>query len=278
MIRCDYHCHTTYCDGNDTVDTMAQGALAAGICALGFSGHSTTYYDMSYCMQVDEVPHYVADVLEARKRYAGQMEIYLGVEDDFHGQRPTFKRDYTIGSVHCVYANGKHYPVDYLEKFLREAVQEGFGGDFYRLTASYFQDVAQVLERTHCDVIGHFDLVAKLNERCHIFDETDRRYIHPAMEALEHLCKLGGVFEINTGAITRGYRTVPYPAEIFLRAIREFGGAITFSSDSHSADAIGAYFDQAVALAQHCGFQTSRCLLGGRWQEIPLSDQIASEL
>lgn len=270
MIRCDYHCHTKYCDGKDTVDAMAQGALAAGMRALGFSGHSTTDYDLSYCMQAAEVPNYVADVLAARERYAGQLEIYLGVEDDFHGQRPTFDRDYTIGSVHCVYANGKHYPVDYLEKFLREAAQEGFGGDFYRLTASYFQDVAQVLERTHCDVIGHFDLVSKLNERCHFFDETDRRYRQPAMEALEHLCRLGGVFEINTGAITRGYRSVPYPSEFFLRAIREFGGAVVFSSDSHSADAIGAHFDQAQALALRCGFRTCRVLLDHRWQEAPL--------
>ena len=273
MILCDYHCHTSYCDGADTADAMVRGALAAGMRAIGFSGHSTTDYDLSYCMQAADVPRYIQDVREAQKRYTGQIEIYLGVEDDFHGQRPAFERDYTIGSVHCVLAGGVHYPVDYKEEILRRAVEEAFGGDVYRLAAAYFQTEAQVLERTRCDIIGHFDLISKFNEGGKLFDEADPRYQRPALEALEHLCKGGGLFEINTGAITRGYRTTPYPAEFLLRALRAFGGAITFSSDSHSAGAVGAHFGYARTLAWHCGFRTCRVLLENRWQEVPLEDE-----
>ena len=114
MIRSNYHTHTVYCDGKSTVDQMARAALDRGMRALGFSGHSHTSYDESYCMSREDVPRYAADVRAAAERYAGRLEIYLGVEDDLHGERPEFRRDYTIGSAHelfcggCVFQRGQH--------------------------------------------------------------------------------------------------------------------------------------------------------------------------
>ena len=36
----NYHTHTIYDDGKSTVDEMVRSALACGLRALGFSGHS----------------------------------------------------------------------------------------------------------------------------------------------------------------------------------------------------------------------------------------------
>ena len=62
------------------------------------------------------------------------------------------------------------------------------------------------------------------------------------------------IFEINTGAISRGCRTTPYPAPWILQEIRARGGQVMINSDSHAADTITYAFANAVKLAQDCGF------------------------
>lgn len=270
MIRCDYHCHTTYCDGKNSVEEMARAAAEKGMEALGFSGHGYTFYDETYCMPKDRIADYVRDVRAAAERYAGKLEIYLGVEDDLHGNRPDFARDYTIGSAHEVFCGGTFFSVDHTPEILARGIREQFGGDPYAMTKAYFETVATVRDVTKCDIIGHFDLVAKFNEGGRFFDESDRRYLDPALEAAEYLCAKGGVFEINTGAMSRGYRTAPYPNGALLRAIHDFGGPIVLSSDAHSCEAIGGFFREASELARSCGFRTCRVLRHGAWQEIPL--------
>lgn len=267
MIVSNFHAHTTHCDGLNTVDEMARSALARGMRALGFSGHGTTAYDPSYCMSPVGARRYIDDVLAARAAYAGKLEIYLGVEDDFFGERPTFPRDYTIGSVHTIRAAGWYYTVDHSEKCTLRAVREAFGGDHYALCAAYFALMAQVQTVTSCDFVGHFDLVTKFNEGGKLFDEDDPRFYGPALEAIEALCRQDAVFEINTGAMARGYRTAPYPGPRLLRAIREFGGAIVLSSDSHAADTVDFCLAQAAQLAIDCGFRSHRVLTPGGWQE-----------
>lgn len=270
MIRCDYHCHTTYCDGKNTVEEMARAALERGMAALGFSGHGYTFFDESCCMTQAQTREYARDVRAAAEQYAGRLEIYLGVEDDLHSHRPDFQRDYTIGSMHDVFCGEAFFSVDHKPEILADGIREHFGGDPYAMTKAYFEAVATVRDVTRCDLIGHFDLVAKFNEGGRFFDESDRRYLSPALAAAEYLCARDGVFEINTGAMSRGYRTVPYPNRTLLRAIHDFGGAVSFSSDAHSCDTIGAHFDTATELAKACGFRTCRVLLHGVWQEIPL--------
>ena len=44
-----------------------------------------------------------------------------------------------------------------------------------------------------------------------LFDETSPEYRRLALDALERAFPCGGVLEVNTGAIARGYRDDPYP-------------------------------------------------------------------
>ena len=54
----------------------------------------------------------------------------------------------------------------------------------------------------------------------------------------------GKVFEINTGAISRGYRTQPYPSADIRSYIKAKGGTFILSGDSHSADTLCFQFDR----------------------------------
>ena len=111
--------------------------------------------------------------------------------------------------------------------------QKYFDGDIYCLCEEYFKTVSDVVQKTGADIIGHFDLISKLNEKYNLFDEENPRYINAWKAAADKLILTGKPFEINTGAIARGYRTVPYPSEPLRDHIREKGGRFILSSDSH---------------------------------------------
>ena len=114
--------------------------------------------------------------------------------------------------------------------------------------------MALLPERTGCDWIGHFDLVTKFNERAPAFDEESPRYLRRALEVMEHLVRSGTAFEVNTGAMARGYRTAPYPGRKLLCALREFGGEIILNSDSHHTSHLCHGFPEAAELVRAAGF------------------------
>ena len=103
-------------------------------------------------------------------------------------------------------------------------------------------------------IVGHFDLPTKFNERKLLYDAASPAYRDAAYAAMEKLNAAGKIFEINSGAISRGWRTAPYPSEELLCHLHSLGGRILISSDAHSADAMTCAFDRCEALAKSCGF------------------------
>ena len=85
-----------------------------------------------------------------------------------------------------------------------------------------------------------------------IFDDCAERYSKGYRNRLEkHGVLQAGdkpVFEINTGAISRGYRTVPYPEADQIEYIKSKGGILILSSDSHAAGTICSGFSEFESL------------------------------
>ena len=234
-MKANYHTHTVFCDGRNTPEELVQEAIRLGCPEIGFSGHSYTYFDESYCMSRAGTEEYKKTIRGLQEQYAGRIRIRLGVEQDYYSEEPTGDYDYVIGSVHYVKKDGVFLPVDESREQQLLAVGKYYGGDFYAFAEDYYRTVADLYRKTRCDVIGHFDLIAKFNEDGSLFDPAHPRYRKAAGDALEALLKTPAVFEWNTGAMARGYRTVPYPAPELARRIREAGGRLIFSSDCHEA-------------------------------------------
>ena len=132
--------------------------------------------------------------------------------------------------------------VDDTPEILMAAVRDYYAGDYYKAAQAYFSLAADVVDRTGCDIIGHFDLFSKFNQKCHLFNEQDPRYVHAWKKAADQLSAAGKVFEINTGGMFRGWRNIPYPSPEICRYISQKGGRFILSGDSHSTDAIGYGF------------------------------------
>ena len=54
------------------------------------------------------------------------------------------------------------------------------------------------------------------------------------------------MFEVNTGAITRGMRKTPYPSEHLLHALKKQDVKLTLSSDSHSVNTLDGVFEETA--------------------------------
>ena len=253
-IRGNLHTHTTFCDGKNTPREMIEQAIALGWDYLGFSGHVHTPNDPSYCMSPVSVEDYFDTLAALQQEYADRIRVVAGIEhDDSLGVPPHPRAQYVIGSVHYVRAeDGALLSVDHSPATTVRNI-EILGGDPYTYAEKYFAQVARLPERTQPHIFGHFDLLTKFNERGVSFDEEHPRYRRAWLDAMDALIPTGIPFEINTGAISRGWRTTPYPSIPQLRHLAAHRVPVLINTDAHSAMGLDCYTQEALSLALALG-------------------------
>ncbi len=232
----DFHVHTCFCDGKNSPEEMILAAIKLHMGKIGLVYHSYVPFDEECCIKKGNETAFCDEIDRLREKYHGKIEIFKGVEKDYFSDTADSGCDYVIGSVHYIKIGGEYFSVDESAEKFKALAENKFGGDYYALAKEYFQLVSHVVGKTGADIIGHFDLVSKFNEGGRFFDENDDRYKECAYRAIEDLVQYGVPFEINTGAVSRGYRKTPYPGEDFIRKIASLGGKFILSSDAHSAE------------------------------------------
>lgn len=247
MIKQNLHCHTTFDDGADTPEAMVNAAISAGLTSVGVSAHSPIL-GKAWCVSEENEPRFKAELRRLRERYRGQIEVYCGLEYDSRSAQRFEGYDYVIASVHALSGT----TIDNTIEEARQVIEHYGSAD--AAACAYYAHCAQLADIAQADIVGHFDLLTKFDELHRLYDRGSKVYRDAAFAAMERLNVAGKIFEINTGAISRGYRSTPYPAPELLRHLNAIGGRITVSSDAHSAAAICCAFDKAEALAQSCGF------------------------
>lgn len=270
MIRENLHTHTLYCDGKNTAEEIILAAIDKSWTDIGFSGHSYMDFDKSYCMT--ETEKYRAEILALKEKYKGQIRVWLGLEKDYFSEDKKEAYDYIIGSVHYVFKNGNYFPVDESADVIKNAVENEYQGDYLSFIKDYYKEVSDIVAKTDCDIIGHFDLISKYFDALGI-EETEE-YLDVAFSALEKLIPYGRPFEINTGAIARGSMKLPYPTFKILKKINELGGKIIFSSDCHNKEYLDCYFKESLEMAKEAGFTKRSVITENGFIEIGLEDNL----
>lgn len=238
MSRNSYHNHTLFCDGTNTPEEMVLYAITEGCDEIGFTGHS--YTDIPdphpFCMSRENTERYKAEIKRLKEKYKGKIRIYLAVEQDYYSNENTDGYEYVIGAVHYVLKDGFYIPLDYSAKEQIDAVKKYYDNDFYALVEDYYKLVGDLYNKTRCDIVAHFDIITKFNEGNCLFDTGNPRYIAAADNALDKLLKEDVTFEINYGAVARGYRTSPYPDSRIQKRIIDSGKPVIYSSDCHKKE------------------------------------------
>ncbi len=268
MLKSNFHTHSKFCDGSNTIEEMVLSAISKGFTDLGFSGHGYTADDLSYCMSKDGTAEYIKAVKEAELKYSDKINIYLGVEKDYISNESNSDFQYVIGSVHYVKAGGVYYPIDSSPQCTKTAIEScGSLENYFKI---YFETVSKIVSKTDCDIIGHFDLLDKYFNPLKIAKPDN--YLKLAEAAVDALIPFGKPFEINTGAIARGIDHGIYPAPEILKMIFAKGGKITLCSDCHNKDFLDCYYAESLEIAKEIGFKSIVSRHGDSFQEFDINE------
>ncbi len=250
MQKHNFHTHTTFSDGRYSLDEMVQQAVELGFTSLGLSDHSHVPTARYKTMNEHTLGDYIKSVRECAERYA-DIRLFAGVEQDAESCLPETEPDYIIASVHEMVRRGVDLPIDSTPDYQRQIVRDMFGGSFLDFAKAYFDRAVDNIARNRTDIIGHFDLVTKFS----LAPENDEKYVDCAVSAAREALKYCRLFELNTGAIARGHRAVPYPAEYILKEIKNLSGEIIITSDCHNRDKLTCWFGEAEELLERMGFK-----------------------
>ncbi len=235
MSYSDYHLHTNFCDGKNTPEEMVISAIEKGMAEIGLCHHGYTDFDLRYCIKKEREAEFIATARSLAEKYKSHIRVLCGVEQDVFSNENTDRFDYVIGSVHYLKNGDEYTPIDESIDWLKAVTEKHYGGNYYAMCRDYYKNVS-LWANKKCDIIGHIDLVTKFIEREPLFDPECEEYLSAARAAIDVLIPKNIPFEINTGAISRGYRTTPYPSDTLRQYISSNGGQFILSSDAHSAE------------------------------------------
>ncbi len=263
-MLCNLHTHTTFCDGKDTAEDVVISAIEKGFSSLGFSSHGVSVTSCNYCLRAEQ--SYINEINRLKQKYKDKIQIYLGIEEEALCYVNRNNYDYIIGSSHYFSVDGKLYPIDSNAQAFDKCL-ELFSFDVEKLSETYYSAFANYVITRKPDVVGHYDLITKFDEKSRLFlkntayEKIAEKYLRKILDETD--C----IIELNTGAISRGMRTTPYPADNLLKLICEHNGKITITSDSHSKLTLDTWFDEAKKLLKTIGFNHTYVLYDGKWQK-----------
>ncbi len=254
MIKCNYHTHTTFSDGKNTPEEMIQKAISLGFHSIGISDHAYTDFCPDWSIPKERLEEYLQTLFQLKEKYAGVINVLVGLEQDAFAPLPPKELDYCIGSVHWLKKDGEYIPLDESYETLKDALSQHYHGDANAMAEDYFALVSRYAEAPEISIIGHFDLITKFDEKYFPLFLPTPRYTAAWKNAAQTLINSGKIFEINTGALARNHRKTPYPSEEILQFLAKNGAKIMINSDCHAAEALDFAFDEAECFAKKYGF------------------------
>ncbi|GMO27552.1 MAG: histidinol-phosphatase [Termitinemataceae bacterium] len=260
------HVHTDYCDGHGSVADYCNAAFNKGFSAIGFSAHAPLKPEYGIAsesnMKNEDFPKYVADIMEAKKKWSEKFDVFLGLEaDHIEADRiyvspldwdiKTNKLDYILGSVHFV---TKTRCVDACVNEFDQLVKEDFNGDCYALIKKYYTNIEHMLNLGGFDILSHVDLIKKFNSNNQFFDENDDLYKKQIASIVETISDLKIVTEVNTGGMNRGWTKEPYPSKYFLSMLNKNHVPVILNSDAHKPEHLDGSYKEARSFLIEAGY------------------------
>jgi len=282
MIKFNYHSHTTYCDGANTMEDMVKSAIDKGLKYYGISSHGPVPFETDWTMPMEKLEGYLKEVDGMKNKYADEICIFKGLEIDYipglgasHLDMDIIDcLDYYVGSVHYLahFNNGVMWTVDYTRDELEQGIKESFAGNTRDAIEFYYKCVGQMALELKPDILGHLDLIKKSNSGNYFFDEKDQWYIEAIMDCLGKIKEGGSAVEINSGGKARGYTTEYYPSDWIIKEMVKMDIPMTVSSDSHTLEGVDYEFREMLDKLNELGCKKVRVLTENGWEDMEIGE------
>ena len=274
----NFHSHCTFCDGRSHPEDFVKFAISNKFRAYGFSSHSPLPFETFWNMSKSDMPEYIAEINRLKKKYAGILEIYVGLEIDFldksyNASIPYFRSlplDYSIGSIHFVpltlpLLEDNMVCIDGSYKDFEQGINKHFGRSVRKITEAFFESSLQMVEAGGIDIIGHIDKIYMNGSKHPDFDIKADWYQKPFLELLDLIAEKGLIIEINTKNIIEKRCTYPYIDSF--GELKKRNIPVMVNSDCHYPNLVNDGRKEALTLLKNSGINTTRELIKGQWQD-----------
>jgi histidinol-phosphatase (PHP family) len=203
-------------------------------------------------------------VADTRERFAGRVDVRLGLESDFYpGVEPWLQELHARVPLHHVLGSVHTQVPDYRERYFR--------GDYFDYQQTYFEHLAQAAETGLFDTLAHPDLVKNESPRDWHFDR-----IAPFIErALDRIAATGVAMELNTSGVNKALPEMN-PGRPILEMIRRRNIPVVIGADAHRPERVGDGYVVALRQLESLGFETVSFFLERQRQTVPLAQALAS--
>lgn len=282
MFWTNYHSHSSYCDGAESIEVFIRKAVEMGMHAYGISSHGPVPFDLEWTVNGENIGHYLADIQRLKTEWQNHIDIYAGLEIDFvpglswwDQIGPQYRElDYVIGSVHLVdsFDDGQPFEVDGDREVFQEGLKQIFKGDVRAMITRYYELVRWMVMLENPNIIGHLDKIKIQNIGGQYFSETEAWYRYEIEKTLKVIANMGAIVEVNTRGLYSGKTLDLYPSQWILERILSLGIPITLSSDAHRPEEITAGFGFASQILQNIGFNKLTILRDGKWRQVSFNE------
>lgn len=273
----NYHSHCSFCDGKAPMEEFVKSALAAGFTAYGVSSHAPLPFSTKWTLDQEKVPAYLSELARLKEKYAGQIELYAGLEIDYLNDRQNpandyfqhLPLDYRIGSVHLIYTEeGEIVDTDTDAGNFKLLLDKHFHGDLQLMVSRYFDASERMVRLGGFDFIGHADKISYNAEYCRKGATGELWYQTLRNELFALVAEKGLMLEINTKAFEKRNRF--FPDREHFAYIHHLGIPVVVNSDAHFPELINAGRSEALRALKEAGFRSVCELHGGRWEEVEI--------
>ena len=241
-VKKNYHTHTWRCQhASGTEEQYVQTAIRAGFAVLGFADHTPWPYKSGFVsgmrMRLDQFEDYRQTVLGLREKYAGQIEIPLGLECEAFPEYFGWLRDFKAQYLDYIIL-GNHY--DYSDE--GDHMRLYPAGGFYFGHCTRPDSVIRYGKRTLAGMeTGLYDYVAHPDLYMNTYSHFDADCRAVAIDLCQAAKALDLPLEFNLLGVARtpdamehGWECYPCPS--FWEIAAETGCKAIIGYDAHKPD------------------------------------------
>ena len=261
MLKFNYHSHSTFCDGKNTLEEMALSAIERGMQYFGFSAHSPVPFKNDFGLPTSEIDNYLKETKRLKKKYEDKIKLFTSMEfdyipkisEDIRERAEKYNLDYIISSIHLVSSeNGLWFIDGSKQEIYDKGLIECFGGDIKKAVKAFYSQTNEMISKINPNILGHFDKV-KMHNKDRYFKEDEPWYRDLVMESIDLMKQNNTICEINTRGLYKGRSNDYFPQTPWIKALAQKQVRVTISTDCHKADEVDKLFVECSNHLKDCG-------------------------
>jgi histidinol-phosphatase (PHP family) len=230
------------------MDEMCLAAINMNITEIGFTEHLDLHPldpDTGFFKPDD----WWKEITRCRENFKGELTIRAGIELSEPHQHlevvesllEKYPWDYTLGSLHWV-EDRMIFDNAYFTVPEKDAYEK------------YFMELQRMVNVGNFDILAHMDMVKRNGfENYGTFEPT--KYEIQIRSILKTIISKNIVLEVNTGSLRRSIKETSPSKQILEWFHNEGGKWISFGSDAHSSEALGAGLNRATRTVKDFGYK-----------------------